>query len=45
MNLAAELQWNLLPPLTFANQAVVITGALEPAYEVAGDALDHAVAE
>jgi hypothetical protein len=45
MNLAAELQWNLLPPLTFANQAVVITGALEPAYEVAGDALDYAVAE
>lgn len=43
MGLAAELQWSLLPPLTFAGGAVTIAGALEPAYEVAGDTLDYAV--
>lgn len=43
MGLAAEMQWSLLPPLTFANQHVTIAGGLEPAYEVAGDALDYAV--
>ncbi len=44
MTLAAEMQWTLLPPLTFANEDVVISAALEPAYEVAGDALDYALA-
>ncbi len=43
MTLAAELQWSLLPPLTFANHSVTIAGGLEPAYEVAGDSLDYAV--
>lgn len=43
MGLAAELQWSLLPPLTFANEDVTVAGALEPAYEVAGDTLDYAV--
>lgn len=43
MDLAGEIQWSLLPPLTFANHAVTIAGALEPAYEVAGDSLDYAV--
>lgn len=43
MGLAAELQWSLLPPLTFACRQVTIAGALEPAYEVAGDSLDYAV--
>jgi serine/threonine protein phosphatase PrpC len=43
MSLAAEVQWSLLPPLTFVNQSVTIAGALEPAYEVAGDSLDYAV--
>jgi serine phosphatase RsbU (regulator of sigma subunit) len=41
--LAAELQWGLLPPLTFACPEVTVAGALEPAYEVAGDSLDYAV--
>jgi hypothetical protein len=45
MDLAAELQWSLLPPLTFACSDVAIAGALEPAYEVAGDTLDYAVDE
>jgi hypothetical protein len=41
MSLAAELQWMLMPPMTFANDKVVISGALEPAYEVGGDAFDY----
>lgn len=43
MGLAAEMQWSLLPPLTFACHEVIIAGALEPAYQVAGDTLDYAV--
>ena len=43
MGLAAELQWSLLPPLTFAGGGAIVAGALEPAYEVAGDTLDYAV--
>jgi serine/threonine protein phosphatase PrpC len=43
MALAAEIQWSLLPPLTFVNQSVTVAGGLEPAYEVAGDSLDYAV--
>ena len=44
MTLAAEIQWSLLPPLTFVellDHASPV--ALEPAYEVAGDSLDYAV--
>ena len=43
MGLAAEMQWSLLPPITFANETVTVAGGLEPAYEVAGDSLDYAV--
>lgn len=43
MGLAAEVQWSLLPPLTFVNSAVTLAGGLEPAYEVAGDSLDYAI--
>lgn len=43
MGLAAEIQWALLPPLTFASSDVVVAAALEPAYEVAGDSVDYAV--
>ncbi|MET9730137.1 PP2C family protein-serine/threonine phosphatase [Streptomyces sp. NPDC006458] len=44
MNVAAELQWNLMPPRAFANRHVVISAAMEPAYELGGDAFDYAVA-
>ncbi|MFF3639269.1 PP2C family protein-serine/threonine phosphatase [Streptomyces sp. NPDC002250] len=44
MNVAAELQWNLMPPRSFANRDVVIAAAMEPAYEIGGDAFDYAVA-
>lgn len=43
MGLAAEMQWSLLPPLTFACDRVTIAAALEPAYQVAGDTVDYAV--
>lgn len=43
MGLAAEMQWSLMPPLTFACRQVTIAGALEPAYQVAGDTVDYAV--
>lgn len=43
MSLAGEIQWALLPPLTFGSRDVVVAAALEPAYEVAGDSVDYAV--
>jgi hypothetical protein len=43
MSLSAEIQWALLPPLTFVNADVSVAAALEPAYEVAGDSVDYAV--
>jgi serine phosphatase RsbU (regulator of sigma subunit) len=43
LSLAAEIQWDLLPPLTFATDRMVIAGALEPAYLIGGDSFDYAV--
>lgn len=43
MGLAAEIQYSLLPPLTFASPPVSVTAALEPCYKVAGDTIDYAV--
>ncbi|MGY1737134.1 PP2C family protein-serine/threonine phosphatase [Geodermatophilus sp. SYSU D00684] len=43
LTLAAEIQWELLPPLTYASDRVVITGALEPSYDIGGDTFDYAV--
>jgi len=43
MQLAAEIVWNLLPPLTFATADVMISAILEPAYDVGGDAFDYAI--
>jgi serine phosphatase RsbU (regulator of sigma subunit) len=43
MTVAAEMQWDLLPPLTFATDRIVITGALEPSYAIGGDTFDYAV--
>ncbi|MWK35588.1 SpoIIE family protein phosphatase [Actinomadura sp. J1-007] len=45
MHVAAEMQWNLMPPLTCATPQMVIGAALEPAYEVGGDAFDYAIAD
>lgn len=43
MSLAAQLQWQMLPPLTAHAPNATVAGQLEPAYEVGGDAFDYAV--
>ncbi|MFJ4336933.1 PP2C family protein-serine/threonine phosphatase [Streptomyces sp. NPDC088915] len=43
MSVAAEIQWSLLPPLAMSIPRVAVAGALEPAYDVAGDSFDHAL--
>jgi serine phosphatase RsbU (regulator of sigma subunit) len=43
MALAAEMRWSMLPPLTFIGQRVALSGMLEPAYDIAGDAFDYAI--
>jgi serine phosphatase RsbU (regulator of sigma subunit) len=40
---AAELQWDLLPPLTFETERFSLSGILEPAYSIGGDSFDYAV--
>ncbi|GGM88226.1 phosphatase [Lentzea pudingi] len=42
---AADLIWQLLPPLTAATDCFAIAGVLEPCYEVGGDAFDYALSE
>jgi serine phosphatase RsbU (regulator of sigma subunit) len=45
MNVAAEMQWTLMPPRTYADHRVIIGAVMEPAYEVSGDAYDYATAD
>jgi serine phosphatase RsbU (regulator of sigma subunit) len=45
MSLAAEIAWNLMPPLTFGTGRVVISCVLAPAYDVGGDSFDYAVSD
>lgn len=40
---AAEVQWDLLPPLSCSTDEVGVGGILEPAYEFGGDSFDYAV--
>jgi serine phosphatase RsbU (regulator of sigma subunit) len=42
MQVAAEIVWNQLPPLTFAANRTVVTAVLEPCYDVGGGAFDYA---
>jgi serine phosphatase RsbU (regulator of sigma subunit) len=44
MNVAAEMQWALMPPRCFANDEVAIAAVMEPAYDTGGDAFDYAIA-
>jgi serine phosphatase RsbU (regulator of sigma subunit) len=39
---AAEVQWDLLPPLTCSSEQVAVSGILEPAYAIGGDSFDYA---
>ena len=43
MKAEAELRWAMLPPLSAASHRVRLAAALEPVYEVAGDAFDYAI--
>ncbi|WP_406384986.1 PP2C family protein-serine/threonine phosphatase [Streptomyces sp. NBC_01618] len=43
MSVAAEMQWSLLPPLTMSVPQVAVGGAVEPAYDIAGDSFDFAL--
>jgi serine phosphatase RsbU (regulator of sigma subunit) len=40
---AAEVQWDLLPPLSCSTEEIGVGGILEPAYEIGGDSFDYAV--
>nr|MDT0660104.1 PP2C family protein-serine/threonine phosphatase [Micromonospora sp. DSM 115978] len=43
LQLAAEIMWSLLPPLSFATHDVMVTGILEPCYDIGGDVFDYAL--
>ncbi|MFC7548506.1 PP2C family protein-serine/threonine phosphatase [Plantactinospora sp. GCM10030261] len=43
MQVAAEIVWGLLPPLTFATDDLIVTAILEPCYDVGGDVFDYAL--
>lgn len=43
MSLAAEMQWGVLPPLTFSMDGTTLAGMMEPAYEVGGDCFDYSL--
>jgi serine phosphatase RsbU (regulator of sigma subunit) len=45
LTVAAELLWQLLPPLTFTSRDLVITAVLEPHDRLGGDGFDYAVDE
>jgi sigma-B regulation protein RsbU (phosphoserine phosphatase) len=42
---ASELLHQLLPPLTFACEGLVVSGILQPFYDVAADAFDYSVVD
>lgn len=44
MNVAAEMEWRIMPPRTFATDRVLVSAVMEPAYEVSGDVFDYAIA-
>ena len=43
LTVAAELLWQLMPPLTFPSRDLIITAVLEPHDRVGGDGFDYAV--
>ena len=43
MDLAAEIQWSMMPPLSWSDRRVSLSAVLEPAYVVAGDSVDYNV--
>ena len=43
LSLAAEMQWDLLPPLTCSTSRASVSGILEPAYSIGGDSFDFSL--
>jgi serine phosphatase RsbU (regulator of sigma subunit) len=43
LSLAAEMQWGLLPPLSYDTSQVSVSGILQPAYSIGGDSFDFAL--
>ncbi|WP_406468784.1 PP2C family protein-serine/threonine phosphatase [Streptomyces sp. NBC_01594] len=43
LEVAAEMEWQLVPPRTFATDRLLISAIMEPAYQVSGDAFDYAL--
>jgi serine phosphatase RsbU (regulator of sigma subunit) len=43
LSIAAELQWDLLPPLTCSTDRASVSGILQPAYSIGGDSFDYAM--
>ena len=43
LTVAAELQWSLLPPPSYATAHIQLAASLEPSTEVAGDSFDYAL--
>ncbi len=42
MSVSAEMEWRLMPQRTFGTERIVISGVMEPAYDVSGDVYDYA---
>ncbi len=45
MSLAAEMQWQVLPPSQFVGEGLHLTAAVEPAYDTGGDVFDYALTD
>ncbi|SHN27776.1 PP2C family protein-serine/threonine phosphatase [Actinacidiphila paucisporea] len=45
MGVPAELQWTMMPPRTFSDRRATVSAFMEPAYQVAGDAFEYALAD
>ncbi|MEU0276229.1 PP2C family protein-serine/threonine phosphatase [Streptomyces sp. NPDC006307] len=43
VSLAAEMQWHLMSPRTYADGRVAISASLEPAYQISGDMFEYAI--
>ena len=43
LSAAAEVQWDLLPPLAASADNIAVAGILEPAYSIGGDSFDYAL--
>lgn len=43
LNIAAEMQWTMMPPRTYADGRVVISASLEPVHSISGDVFEYAV--